>query len=204
MPVALYTFGQFILPSEHPDNRGFHDRNDANLAAVDRAEGLIGRSGYEGDPGPESWGTQVFPRFWQDPFGDGWAPSTLSWWRDLESIWAYTYSGIHAEALAKGRTWFRKGDWPPLVMWWSEMRPDWVEGVARHEQLHDHGASAHAFGFRQAFGAAGRHAAPDRARVREIAARNATNDLASRAGHPTFEDDARDWAGGGKAGLSRP
>ena len=84
------------------------------------------------------------------------------------------------------------------------MRPDWVEGVARHEQLHDHGASAHAFGFRQAFDAAGRHAAPDRARVREIAARNATNDLASRAGHPTFEDDARDWAGGGKAGLSRP
>ena len=79
MPVALYTFGQFILPSEHPDNRGFHDRNDANLAAVDRAEGLIGRSGYEGDLGPESWGPQVFPRFWQDPFGDGWAPSTLSW-----------------------------------------------------------------------------------------------------------------------------
>jgi len=36
MPVALYTFGQFILPSEHPDNRGFHDRNDANLAAVEK------------------------------------------------------------------------------------------------------------------------------------------------------------------------
>ena len=102
----------------------------------------------------------------------------MSWWRDLESIWAYTYSGIHAEALAKGRTWFRKGDWPPLVMWWSEMRPDWAEGVARHEQLHDHGASAHAFGFRQAFDVAGRPATPDRAQVREIAARNATNDLA--------------------------
>ena len=45
MPVALYTFGQFLQPSEHPDNQGFHDRNDLNLAAVDRAAGLIGRSG---------------------------------------------------------------------------------------------------------------------------------------------------------------
>lgn len=176
MPVALYTFGQFIRPSEHPENAGFHARNDANLAAADRTSGLIGRSGYDGDPGPESWGRQVFPRFFDDPNKDGWAPSTLSWWQDIESIWAFTYTGLHAEALAKGRSWFRKGDWPPLVMWWSEDRPDWAEAIARHEHLFDHGPTAHAFGFRSPFDAAGRPYAVNRDTVRAIAAKNELND----------------------------
>lgn len=35
-----------------------------------------------GEPGPASWGDQVFPRFHTEN-GDGWAPSTLSLWRDL-------------------------------------------------------------------------------------------------------------------------
>lgn len=169
MGVALYTFGQFLRPSEDPVNDGFHERNDANLAAADRAAGLIGRSGYDSDPGPESWGPQVFPRFFDDPNGDGWAPSTLSWWRDIESLWAYTYSGIHAEALAHGRAWFRKGNWPPLVMWWTDQRPDWAEGIRRFEHLHDHGPSAYAFGFRSCFDRAGAAYAVDRARVRQIA-----------------------------------
>ncbi|MCF8512407.1 MAG: DUF3291 domain-containing protein [Rhodobacteraceae bacterium] len=173
MKLALYTFGQFNQPSDHPDTQGFHDRNDANLAAVDLAFGLIGRSGYDGDPGPECWGVQVYPRFWTDTQGDGWAPSTLSLWQDMESIWAFTYSGIHAEAVAKGRNWFRKGDWPPLAMWWTADRPDWTEAVARYEYLHDHGSSAFAFGFRQAYTAQGAPLAVNRVRVREISARNA-------------------------------
>jgi hypothetical protein len=172
--LALYTFGQFIEAANHPSNDGFHARNDANLVAVDRAHGLIGRSGYDGDPGPDCWGPQVYPRFFVDAHGDGWSPSTLSLWQDIESVWAYTYSGIHAEALTGARAWFQKGDWPPLVMWWTTDRPDWAEGVRRHEHLHDHGPSAHAFGFRQPFDAAGAPMAVDRTRVREIAALNAS------------------------------
>ena len=171
--LALYTFGQFIKPSDHPANQGFHERNDINLAAVDRAVGLIARSGYEGDPGPDCWGTQVYPRFTDDPHGDGWAPSTLSLWQDIESVWAYTYSGIHAEALARGRDWFRKGDWPPLVMWWTEHRPDWAEAVLRHEYLHDHGPSAFAFGFRNPFDPSSQPYTVDRDHVRRLAAKNA-------------------------------
>jgi hypothetical protein len=52
--LALYTFGQFALPSTDPANDGFHQRNDPVLAEVDQAIGLIGRSGYAGEPGPES------------------------------------------------------------------------------------------------------------------------------------------------------
>src|SRR3546814_11808142 len=75
-----------------------------------------------------------------------------SLWDSLEAPMAFTYHGIHAEALARGRDWFLKPvapseSWPPYVLWWvaGNHRPDWQEAVARHEQLHDHGASAHAF-----------------------------------------------------------
>lgn len=94
---------------------------------------------------------------------------------------AFTYHGIHAEALAHGRDWFLKPvapseGWPPYVLWWvaGDHRPDWQEAVARHEYLHDHGASSRAFDWQAPFDAAGRPAMIDRARVRQLAARNAT------------------------------
>ncbi len=154
--IALYTFGQFSKPSLDPVNEGFHQRNDPILKHVDQAPGLIARSGYESDPGPPSWGKQVFPRFWIDN-GDGWAPSTLSVWRDMESAFAFSYRGLHAEALKHGREWFQKPQWPPYVLWWNEAgtRPDWAKAIIRHEHLHDHGPTPHAFTFKEPFDATG-------------------------------------------------
>lgn len=165
--VALFTFGLFREAAEHPSNQGFHDRNDANLAAAERSDGFIDRSGYDGDPGPQSWGVQVYPHFYVER-GDGWSPATLSLWRDLESIVAFVYSGIHAEALSHGRQWFLKGEWPPYVAWWvaDDHRPDWAEGVARYEYLHEHGASPHAFNLRQPYSADGNRIEIDRKRVK--------------------------------------
>src|SRR5262245_42473400 len=82
-----------------------HDRNDRNFRAAESSDGFIARSGYDGEPGPESCGKQVFPRFYVER-GDGWSPSTLSLWRDLELPMAFTYAGIHAEAMRYGREWF--------------------------------------------------------------------------------------------------
>ena len=152
--AALYTFGIFLQPSEHVDNDGFHARNDPILMAVERAAGFIARSGYADEPGPDCWGTQVYPRFYNER-GDGWSPSTLSLWTDLASIKAFTYRGLHAEALAHGRQWFRKPEWPPYVIWWVDGAhvPDWSEAVARHEHLHDHGPTPTAFNLKSPFDA---------------------------------------------------
>lgn len=95
MPLALYTFGMFARRADHPANDGVHALNDPVFARVDRAEGLIARSGYASDPGPESWGPEVYPRFHEER-GDGWAPATLSLWTELEAPWAFTYSGLAA------------------------------------------------------------------------------------------------------------
>lgn len=75
--LAIYNFNNFRVRAEEPANQGFHDRNDLNFQAAEMSEGFVARSGYEGEEGPESWGPQVFPRFYIDN-GDGWAPATPS------------------------------------------------------------------------------------------------------------------------------
>ncbi|MGI9462714.1 MAG: DUF3291 domain-containing protein, partial [Aestuariivirgaceae bacterium] len=167
---ALYTFGIFIEPAEHPSNDGFHRRNDPILDLVDKAPGFIARSGYEDEPGSRPWGRQVWPRFYEER-GDGWSPATLSLWTDLESPMAFAYYGLHAEALSHGRQWFRKPEWPPYVLWWvdGQHKPDWTQAVERHEHLHDHGPSAYAFTFKQPFDTAGKAMVLDKVKVRAIA-----------------------------------
>ncbi len=171
--LALYTFGMFTEAADHPANDGFYLRNDPIFALVDRAPGLIARSGYASDPGPPSWGPEVYPRVFTDERGEGWAPATLSLWRDMESLFAFTYFGLHAEAMSHGREWFRTPEWPPLVMWWhrGDAHPDWAEGVRRFHRLHDHGPTPEAFSFAVAFDAAGARARLDKARVKALAAR---------------------------------
>jgi hypothetical protein len=126
--------------AESPTNQGFRDREAANFEAAERGPGFIDRSGYPDEPGWQSWGEQVYPRFYIDR-GDGWAPATLSLWADIESLMAFTYSGLHAEALRHASDWFMPKRWPPYVLWWvaERHRPEWREAVAWFEHLHDHG-----------------------------------------------------------------
>ena len=152
MPLALYTFGMFLKPSEDPANDDFHELNDKVMLAVDQAEGLIARSGYASDPGPEPWGEEVYPEFYLE-HGDGWSPATLSLWQDMESLFNFTYFDLHAAAFKRGREWFQVPKWPPLVLWWHEDQnyPTWSEGVFRHKLLHENGPSAQAFTFKKSF-----------------------------------------------------
>jgi hypothetical protein len=169
--LALYTFGVFATRAEDPANDGFRDRNDPIFAAVDKTPGLIARSGYASDPGPASWGQEVYPRFFTDEHGDGWSPATLSLWRDLEASFAFVYFGLHAEAMSRGREWFAHPSWPPLVLWWhsDEGYPEWAEGVRRHHHLHDHGPTPEAFTFSAPFNPGGARARIDKGRVKALA-----------------------------------
>lgn len=170
----MYNFGLHLDDYESAAVEGFRLREAANFEAAERALGFIGRSGYADVDGPVSWGVQVFPRFIAGSGFDA-GPSSLSLWQDIESLMAFSYSGVHADALKHARHWNRKQAWPPLVLWWVEAGslPDWAEGAARLENLHDHGAGPCAFTFKQPFDANGEAAVPDRARIRCLAERNA-------------------------------
>lgn len=172
--LALYNFGLHVGPYESDAVEGFRLREGANFEAAACASGFIGRSGYAGEPGPECWGKQVFPRYIE---GSGFtsAPSSLSLWADIESLMAFSYSGVHADALKHARHWNVKQAWPALVLWWvpGAHRPNWSEAVARFEYLADHGPSRYAFTFKAPFGRDGARAEIDRNRVKELAAGNA-------------------------------
>lgn len=87
---------------------------------------------------------------------------------------AFSYFGLHAEALAHGREWFRKPAWPPYALWWVDgaARPDWREAVTRHAHLHEHGPTAYAFNFKHPFDAAGQPADIDRDKVKTLVGRD--------------------------------
>ncbi|TGN44435.1 DUF3291 domain-containing protein [Paracoccus liaowanqingii] len=174
MALALYTFGMFAAPAEGPANDGFRKLNDQIFELVDQAEGLIAPSGYASDPGPSPWGLEVYAWFYRETCDD-WSPATLSLWTNMESLFSFTYFGLHAAALRRGREWFQRPQWPPLVMWWhtGQGYPTWAEGVMRHEHLHDNGASPTAFDFKQPFDETRASTELDRARFKKLRASRA-------------------------------
>ncbi len=173
--VALYTFGIFIEAADHPNNDGFSQRNDPILLLVESVAGFIARSGYQDETefDHQRWGEEVYPSFYHER-GDGWSPATLSLWQDVETLMAFSYFGLHAEAMSHGREWFRKPQWPPYVAWWVDgsHTPDWKEAVERHQHLHDSGSTAFAFNFKQSFDAKGQNHSIDRAKLKAIVEKN--------------------------------
>jgi len=172
--LAIYNFGVFREPADSPLNQGFRDREPANFAAAESAPGFVARSGYDGDAGPPSWGKQVFPRFYVERDDDR-AASTLSLWRNLESLFAFAYWGIHAEAMRHAQDWFLEKRWPAYVLWWVEAArlPNWREAVTRFELLHDSGPTAAAFNFKMPFDEHGKPTAIDRSAAK-LLSRTAT------------------------------
>jgi hypothetical protein len=174
--LALYTFGVFKKPMSDPANDGFFALDERIFPLVDRAAGMIARSGYAEEPDKPMWGEHVFPRFYVER-GDGTSPSTLSLWVDVEAAMAFAYFGLHAEALRQARSWFVDPDWPPYVAWWvsADHTPTWQEATQRLEQLHDSGPTAAAFSFKSPFDVNGCPITIDRDRVRRYADTNAAN-----------------------------
>ncbi len=170
--LAVYTFNQFIAPFQSDAIKGFRDAEPGAFAALEGAEGFVARSGYDGEPGPESWGAQVFPKCWENLNGDGWAPSTISVWNSMEALMAATYHGEHGDAYRQGYKWHIRADHiPEYVLWWvpTRHRPDWSEAITRFEHLMEQGSSAYAFSFKKAYSADGNMIKPDIALIKHLA-----------------------------------
>lgn len=167
--LAMYNFGLHVAAADAPEVQGFVRREPLNFAAAEKASGFVGRSGYRGEPGPRSWGVMAFPRFLKGSGFDS-GPSSLSLWQDIESLMAFSYAGVHAEALKNARNWNTKNDWPPLVLWWVEAgrRPDWESAARQLEWLHDQGPGPKAFTFKQPYGPDGEPVEIDRERVKAL------------------------------------
>jgi Domain of unknown function (DUF3291) len=171
--LAIYNFGVHVDASDSTAVRGFVLREPMNFAAAERAPGFVARSGYKGVPGPRSWGPLIFPRFLAQ-HGDATGVSSLSLWRDIESLMAFTYTGVHADALKHARHWNVAQEWPPMVLFWVPVgrRPEWQDGANRLEMLFDHGSGPQCFTFKEPYDPEGRPVEIDRSLMKQLAAEN--------------------------------
>jgi hypothetical protein len=172
--VAFMTFGVLHEPRAHLHSKGFIDRIPANYEAAERSEGFIHRSHLDPDTGRHSWGDLVCPRFLPQELHPNVA-RTLTLWRCLESVCAFAYSGLHAEALSLRKEWFRKTDFPSYVIWWvaDDHIPTFIDSTARLERLNANGPCPDAFNFKRPFDWKGNPKAMDHSLARQIATRNA-------------------------------
>jgi heme-degrading monooxygenase HmoA len=165
--VAFMTLGVLKKPVGQAEVQGFIDRLASVYTAADGSTGFFERSVRDVKTWEHSWGPVVRPACAPAELPLEQLAMTLSLWESLEAVAAYSYSGLHAEALARREEWFLKGPWPSYVAWWvaGDHRPRWTEGTERLDHLHTQGSTPKAFSFREPFDAQGARAVLDRAKV---------------------------------------
>lgn len=141
--VSIYTVGRLNHPYDHPASREFYQvGNDVYRQAT--RSGLVEMFSSEGVTFPE-----------EAVKGNGSPILTLTIWRDLVSLYRFTYSGKHMQALKNRSRWMEPypNKHQSYVVWWTEMVKDvsWEEAFRRYNHYMMHGSTPFAFDFKSAF-----------------------------------------------------
>jgi hypothetical protein len=173
--LGFLTVGILREAVGHSQVQGFVDRIPGVYGAADSSDGFHARSIRDVGTWLHSWGEVRLPACYPAPPEETQIAMTLSLWRDLESVAAFTYHGEHGEALRNRREWFVKYDLPVYVAWWvlDDQPIEWKDGNARLEHLQANGSTAFAFDFARPFDADGNECRLDRESVKAKAAMNA-------------------------------
>ncbi len=159
--LAFVNLGILLQPYGDPQVRGFADRVDSVFEVAEDSHGFV--MALFGDD-------SNVPAMFRAPEFAGRVVHTLSVWKNLESVMAYAYGGLHGEAFAKRKEWFEQGLFPSSVAWWVEddQPVTWDEAHRRYELLHHQGSSPDAFNFKQPFTPDGVPYTIDREMVKKI------------------------------------
>ena len=152
--IAFRTFGVLVAPMEDPRIADFTTLGDVVSADAATAPGYVCSIFDEDDWDSGRWGPYAYGRFYRpEPDAPDLDASTLSVWRDLESVFRFAYASHHRDALRRRADWFEPRRWPTYVAWWigDDELPTWPDSVTRLEHLHDHGSTPFAFDFHHPF-----------------------------------------------------
>ncbi|WP_413305556.1 DUF3291 domain-containing protein [Bacillus sp. 1P10SD] len=147
--VAIYTVGRLKHPYEHPASREFYEVGYKVMRQAAISGHLIEEFSPKGVPFPE----EVVK-------GEGAPILTLTVWRSLQSLYRFTYSGKHKQALRDRNKWIEphQEKQPTYVVWWVEKVKDvsWEEAFQRYNHYIQHGATPFAFDYKHAFDESGK------------------------------------------------
>lgn len=140
--LAQINLGLLKAELDDPSMRGFTDRLEPINALADHSPGFVWRLIEEG----EADATAL------RPFG----PNTIinfSVWRDVETLWNFTYRTDHLDLLRRRRTWFERMDGVLVALWWipAGTIPTVEEAGRKLDLLREIGPSPEAFTLRTPF-----------------------------------------------------
>jgi hypothetical protein len=77
----------------------------------------------------------------------------MSVWASVEALFSFVYRSAHTKVMARRREWFEKPVEAYQVLWWVPVghAPSPAEALVRLKHLQAHGASSHAFTFKERF-----------------------------------------------------
>jgi hypothetical protein len=133
-----------LAPIDSPVMADFVAQLDAINALADRSPGFIWRLVGDGNDATSL-----------RPFDDDFIIVNMSVWNSLDALEGYVYRSDHARVMRDRRRWFEKMGEAYTVLWWvpAGHRPSVAEARARLMHLREHGATPHAFTFKQPYAA---------------------------------------------------
>ena len=142
MQIAQLNVATALYDLDDERMAGFVGRLDEINALADRSRGFVWR--LQSDAG-----NATAIRADDDPR----LIVNMTVWTRIEALFDFAYRSDHRLVMAERRAWFAKPDGPYQVLWWvpAGHRPSLDEGLERLAHLRAHGATPHAFTFKQAF-----------------------------------------------------
>lgn len=141
--VSIYTVGRLNHPYDHPASREFYEMGYKIMRQASVTGQLIEEFSSDGVPIPE------------EAKGKGYPVLTLTVWKSLQSLYRFTYSGKHSQALRNRSRWMEPYQEKHLsyVVWWTEKVKDvsWEEAFKRYSYYIQHGPTPFAFDLKHAF-----------------------------------------------------
>ena len=140
--LAQFNTARALAPLDHPRLADFVAALDEVNTAAETAPGFVWRLA---DDSGNATGIR--------PFQDPEMLVNLSLWESVDALFDFTYRSVHRLVLRRRKEWFEYVDGPHLVFWWvpAGHRPDVAEAMERLDHLRKHGATPHAFGFKEPF-----------------------------------------------------
>jgi len=83
--------------------------------------------------------------------------ATLTVWKDLRSVFDFSYTGFHAAQIPRKHEWIEPAEMPAYIAWWigDDEETSYEDAIRRFEYYLEHGNSPVAFTFKSPFDAEG-------------------------------------------------